>query len=170
MMMVEELVCGTPVIAFPESAASEIVINGENGMLVDDEVAMATAIRRLDTIDPTACRASVAERYSVPATAARYVRVYRQAITRAQPRKRDWLLDVTDLPVVGLFRARSVRSSLRENANRRRALGEAGLDSLAACTSFRCRGISIRLASARSGGFRMNRGPARLDTGRCSMA
>jgi glycosyltransferase involved in cell wall biosynthesis len=92
MVMVEALACGTPVVAFPEGAASEIVINGENGMLVDDEIEMAKAIRRLDAIDPTACRASVAERYSVARTAARYERVYRQAITAARPRTRDWLL------------------------------------------------------------------------------
>ena len=86
MVMVEALASGTPVIAFPEGAASEIVINGENGMLVDDEIEMAKAIRRLDAIDPTVCRASVAERYSVPATAARYERVYRQAIRAARRR------------------------------------------------------------------------------------
>ena len=34
MVMVEALACGTPVIAFPEGAAAEIVIDGENGMLV----------------------------------------------------------------------------------------------------------------------------------------
>jgi len=78
------------VIAFPEGAASEIVISGENGMLVDDEIAMAKAIRRLDAIDPTVCRASVAERYSVSVTAARYERVYRQAIRSAQPRIGGW--------------------------------------------------------------------------------
>ena len=34
MVMVEALACGTPVIAFPEGAASEIVIDGENGFHV----------------------------------------------------------------------------------------------------------------------------------------
>ena len=41
MVMVEALACGTPVIAFPEGAAAEIVIDGENGMLVADEAEMA---------------------------------------------------------------------------------------------------------------------------------
>ena len=44
MVMVEALACGTPVIAFPEGAAAEIVIDGENGMLVSDEHEMARAI------------------------------------------------------------------------------------------------------------------------------
>ncbi len=84
MVMVEALACGTPVIAFPEGAATEIVIDGENGMLVNDEFAMAKAIHHLNTIDPATCRASVSHRYSVPATAARYELVYRQAITCTQ--------------------------------------------------------------------------------------
>ena len=44
MVMVEALACGTPVIAFPEGAAEEIVIDGDNGMLVADEADMARAI------------------------------------------------------------------------------------------------------------------------------
>jgi glycosyltransferase involved in cell wall biosynthesis len=89
MVMVEALACGTPVIAFPEGAASEIVIDAENGMLVDNEIEMAKAIRRLETIDPSVCRASVAKRYSVPATTARYERVYHQAIRAARARTSD---------------------------------------------------------------------------------
>ena len=80
MVMVEALACGTPVIAFPEGAAAEIVIDGENGMLVGDEAEMADAITRLGSIDPERCRASVAERYDISVTAAGYEHVYRQAI------------------------------------------------------------------------------------------
>ena len=80
MVMVEALACGTPVIAFPEGAAAEIVINGENGMLVADEAEMAWAVERLGSIDPKRCRASVAERYDVSVTVAGYEHVYRRAI------------------------------------------------------------------------------------------
>ena len=81
MVMVEALACGTPVIAFPEGAAAEIVIDGENGMLVADEAEMARAVERLRSIDPERCRASVAERYDVLVTVAGYERVYRRTIT-----------------------------------------------------------------------------------------
>jgi glycosyltransferase involved in cell wall biosynthesis len=80
MVMVEALACGTPVIAFPEGAAAEIVIDGENGMLVTDELEMARAIGQLGAmgaIDPARCRASVAERYDIAVTATGYERVYR---------------------------------------------------------------------------------------------
>jgi glycosyltransferase involved in cell wall biosynthesis len=80
MVMVEALACGTPVIAFPEGAAAEIVIDGENGMLVGDEAEMAGAVKRLGSIDPERCRASVAERYDVSVTVAGYECVYRQVI------------------------------------------------------------------------------------------
>ena len=80
MVMVEALACGTPVIAFAEGAAAEIVIDGENGMLVSDEAEMGRAISDVDSIDPLRCRSSVAERYDVAVSAAGYERLYCQAI------------------------------------------------------------------------------------------
>ena len=47
MVMVEAMACGTPVIAFPEGSAPEVVIDGETGFLVEDEEAMARAVGRL---------------------------------------------------------------------------------------------------------------------------
>lgn len=81
MVMIEALACGTPVIAFPEGAAAEIVIDTENGFLVADEAGMADAVKRLGSIHPAKCRASVADRYDVSITAAGYEHVYRRAIT-----------------------------------------------------------------------------------------
>jgi glycosyltransferase involved in cell wall biosynthesis len=80
MVMVEALACGTPVIAFPEGAAAEIVIDGENGMLVADEAEMARAVECLGSIDPQRCRASVAERYDISVTVAGYEHGYRRAM------------------------------------------------------------------------------------------
>jgi len=87
MVMVEALACGTPVIAFLEGAAAEIVIDGENGLLVADEAAMARAIERVGSIDPARCRASVAERYDVSVTAGGYEDVYRRAIATERIRQ-----------------------------------------------------------------------------------
>ena len=89
MVMVDALACGTPVIAFPEGAAAEIVIDGENGMLVADEAEMAGAVERLGSIDPERCRASVAERYDVSVTVAGYEHVYSRAIA-ADCRSHPW--------------------------------------------------------------------------------
>jgi glycosyltransferase involved in cell wall biosynthesis len=80
MVMIESLACGTPVIAFPEGAAREIVIDGENGFLVANERAMADAIGMVDTIDPLRCRESVASRYSAAIVADGYEAVYRDVM------------------------------------------------------------------------------------------
>jgi glycosyltransferase involved in cell wall biosynthesis len=80
MVMVEALACGTPVIAFPEGAASEIVIHGENGFHVADEHAMAAAVGSLDEIDSAQCRKSVTSRYDAAIVADGYEAVYEQAI------------------------------------------------------------------------------------------
>ncbi len=83
MVMVEALACGTPVIAFPEGAASEIVIDGENGFHVGNVRAMAQASRSLQTIDPARCRASVVSRYAATIVAEGYEEVYDRAIHSA---------------------------------------------------------------------------------------
>jgi glycosyltransferase involved in cell wall biosynthesis len=79
MVMVEAMACGTPVIAFAEGSAPEVVIDGETGFIVDDEDAMARAVHRLDEIDRRRCRMSVSERFDVPSIVARYERVYEGA-------------------------------------------------------------------------------------------
>jgi len=87
MVMVEALACGTPVLAFPEGAASEIVIDGENGFHVADEREMASAVERLGQIDPLSCRESVAGRYDAAIVAAGYEAVYERAIQAATRRR-----------------------------------------------------------------------------------
>ncbi len=76
MVMVEALACGTPVIAFPEGAAREIVIDGKTGFLVDDERAMVDAVGLLQRIDARDCRAWVSEHCDVEAVAAAYEQTY----------------------------------------------------------------------------------------------
>jgi len=85
MVMIEAMACGTPVIAFPEGAARELVVEGTTGFLVDDEFAMARAIGRVSTIVPRDCRGWVAAHCDVDVVAAAYERIYRSAAgARAQ--------------------------------------------------------------------------------------
>jgi len=86
MVMVEALASGTPVVAFPEGAATEIVLDGENGFLVADEREMAEAVQAVGEIDPHRCRES-AKRFSPAEAARRYEQVYLEAIARP-PKKR----------------------------------------------------------------------------------
>ena len=80
MVMVEAMACGTPVIAFAQGAATEIVEDHVNGYLVDDVESMAAAIADLDQIDPAACRESVAKRFTPEIVAKGYVDIYRRAV------------------------------------------------------------------------------------------
>jgi glycosyltransferase involved in cell wall biosynthesis len=77
MVMVEALACGTPVIAFPEGAASELVVDGHTGFLVEDEWAMGAAVGELPRIAARDCRAWVAEHCDVDVVAAAYESTYR---------------------------------------------------------------------------------------------
>ncbi len=83
MVMVEALACGTPVIAFAEGAARELVCDGRTGFLVEDELAMGAAVARLPRIAPRDCRAWVAEHCDVDVVAAAYERTYR-SVARAR--------------------------------------------------------------------------------------
>ncbi|HEY8866262.1 MAG TPA: glycosyltransferase, partial [Solirubrobacteraceae bacterium] len=83
MVMVEALTCGTPVIAFPEGAARELVIDGQTGFLVDDELAMGAAVGRLPSIAARDCRAWVAEHCDVDVVAAAYERIYLSVARRS---------------------------------------------------------------------------------------
>ena len=80
MVMVEALACGTPVIAFPEGAARELVMDGRTGFLVEDEQAMAAAVGRLSTIVARDCRNWVALHCDVDVVAAAYERTYRSVV------------------------------------------------------------------------------------------
>ena len=80
MVMVEALASGTPVIAFAEGAARELVLDGQTGFLVQDERAMADAIGHLPRIHPRDCRTWVREHCDREVVATAYERTYR-AIT-----------------------------------------------------------------------------------------
>jgi glycosyltransferase involved in cell wall biosynthesis len=76
LVMTEAMACGTPVIAFPEGSAPELVLDGETGFLVDDEQEMAAAVERLGEIDPERCRESARERFDVKAVGEAYEEAY----------------------------------------------------------------------------------------------
>jgi glycosyltransferase involved in cell wall biosynthesis len=79
MVMVEALAAGTPVLAFRQGAAPEIVEHGKSGFLVEDEDEMAAMVDRCGELRPEDCRAS-AERFSPNRVAARYEAVYQDAL------------------------------------------------------------------------------------------
>jgi glycosyltransferase involved in cell wall biosynthesis len=87
MVMIEAMACGTPVIAFPEGSAPEVVIDGVSGFLVEDEAEMAGAVQRVGELDPVRCRETVVQRFDVEVVSNAYESAYRQVIG-AQARER----------------------------------------------------------------------------------
>jgi glycosyltransferase involved in cell wall biosynthesis len=81
MVIVEALAAGTPVLAFAQGAAPEIVEHGKSGFLVNDEDEMAAMVDRCAEIDPQECRRS-AERFHPNRVAAGYEDVYLEAAGR----------------------------------------------------------------------------------------
>jgi len=82
MVMIEAAACGTPVIAFDEGAAPEIVVDGSTGFLVADESAMAAAVHRLPTLSPRDCREWVVEHCDASVIAQAYVELYASVAAR----------------------------------------------------------------------------------------
>jgi glycosyltransferase involved in cell wall biosynthesis len=76
LVVAEALACGTPVIASPRGGIPEIVRDGVEGFLADDVPALASAIARLDAIDPDACRSRIEKRFSPDVMAAGYQQAY----------------------------------------------------------------------------------------------
>ena len=85
MVMVEAMAAGTPVIAFEQGSAPEVVEHGRSGLLVGDEEAMADAVREVSRLDPDECRASAREHFSPDRVAERYEHVYRDIATPMSP-------------------------------------------------------------------------------------
>jgi glycosyltransferase involved in cell wall biosynthesis len=86
MVIIESLVCGTPVLAFDEGAAGELVEDGVTGFIVEDEAAMVAALDDLDQIDRSACRRWVADHCDVNVVAGAYESAYR-TVLRATARQ-----------------------------------------------------------------------------------
>jgi len=80
LVMIEALACGTPVLAFPEGAAPEIVEPGVSGFLCDDVEGLAHAIARATTLDRADCRARVESRFSTRRMVADHVALYRRVL------------------------------------------------------------------------------------------
>ncbi|MCC6388197.1 MAG: glycosyltransferase family 4 protein [Dehalococcoidia bacterium] len=80
LVMAESMACGTPVIAFRDGAAPEVIADGVTGFVRDTVEEAVEALRHVDEIDPNRCRARVAERFSAEANVARHEALYRRLL------------------------------------------------------------------------------------------
>jgi glycosyltransferase involved in cell wall biosynthesis len=83
LVMTEAMACGTPVIATSRGSVPEIVVDGETGFVVPVESYphdAAISLKRLEEIDPAACRRRVHERFSKEAMVAGYDEAFAQVM------------------------------------------------------------------------------------------
>lgn len=84
LVMVESLAAGTPVLAFPNGSAPEIVEHGVTGYLCSDEADMVTRVDEISSIDRAACRGSVLRRFSTERVVEDHLALYRKVISSAR--------------------------------------------------------------------------------------
>jgi glycosyltransferase involved in cell wall biosynthesis len=82
LVMLEALACGTPVLAFPEGAAPEVIEDGRTGFLCHDEADMADAIGRVGGIDRGECRVAVEGYFSAERMVADHLTLFEELLGR----------------------------------------------------------------------------------------
>ncbi|USU06775.1 glycosyltransferase family 4 protein [Sphingomonadaceae bacterium OTU29LAMAA1] len=80
LSVIEAMACGTPVIAIDRGSMPELIEHSVTGFLVNSVDEAIAAVARLPEIDRAACRAAVAERFSVERMADRYIALYETII------------------------------------------------------------------------------------------
>lgn len=82
MVMIESMVCGTPVVALRNGAVPEVVLDGVTGIICDRPEELPDALEAVTAIDAGACRRHVEVNFSAARMAAGYTRCYRQAVAK----------------------------------------------------------------------------------------
>jgi glycosyltransferase involved in cell wall biosynthesis len=82
LVMAEALASATPVLAFPNGAAPEIVDPGRTGFLCRDEADMVKAVGQVSQIDRDECRNAAERRFSLQRMARDHERFYRRVLER----------------------------------------------------------------------------------------
>ena len=85
--VVEAMACGTPVIAHRRGSMPELIVDGENGYLVDTLEGAVEAVRGAERLDPDKVRSSVEHRFDVQRMVDEYIAVYRHVVRN--PRRID---------------------------------------------------------------------------------
>jgi glycosyltransferase involved in cell wall biosynthesis len=85
LVMIESLACGTPVIAFAEGAAPEVIEHGVTGQICADEAEMANAIGAVESIDRASCRRAVEESFSVDRMVREHLDLFEAMVSRDPP-------------------------------------------------------------------------------------
>lgn len=89
LVMIEAMACGTPVIAYRAGSVPEVIENGVNGFIVDNEDEAIRALKQLDRIDRRTVRAHFEQRFTAERMARAYEGHYRKLV-RASAEANCW--------------------------------------------------------------------------------
>lgn len=76
LVMIEAMACGTPVIAFNRGSVPEVLVNGQSGFIVEDEISAIAAVNQLHTLSRTKVRQCFEQRFTSAVMAKRYLETY----------------------------------------------------------------------------------------------
>ena len=89
LVMIESMVCGTPVIASIRGSTPEIIIDGKTGFLCDenDIEAMSVAVSRIHEINREDCYRHITQNFTVKQMVDGYERIYKQILRQSSSHK-----------------------------------------------------------------------------------
>ncbi|MCX4093126.1 glycosyltransferase family 4 protein [Nocardia sp. alder85J] len=87
MVMIEAMVCGTPVVALRGGAVSEVIVDGVTGRICDDPAELPAAIAEVQTYDPQACRDHVVANFGADTLGGGYEKCYRTVLRQRRAAK-----------------------------------------------------------------------------------
>ncbi|MEO7022153.1 MAG: glycosyltransferase family 4 protein [Ktedonobacteraceae bacterium] len=89
MVMIEAMAAGCPVIAFRRGSASEIIVCGQTGFLVDTVAEMVERMHTIHLLDRNLVRRHVETHFSAQIMVTDYMRVYKQVIRMKKEQEQE---------------------------------------------------------------------------------
>ncbi len=81
LVMAESIACGTPVVAWRNGAAPEVIQHGQTGFIVDSMREFIEAAGKINEIDPKVCRKTAEARFSPDRMAKDYAERYETVLS-----------------------------------------------------------------------------------------
>lgn len=97
LVVIEAMVCGTPVVALRRGSVPELIVDGQTGIIVDDPDDLPAAILLARELEPATCRKHVESGFTVEIMAEGYEDVYRHALSMAPE---PWLTGMDQAPII----------------------------------------------------------------------
>jgi glycosyltransferase involved in cell wall biosynthesis len=86
MVMIESMACGTPIIARPLGAVSEVLRDGVTGFIAPDVDGMVAAVKKVASLSRRRCREEFENRFTIDAETDQYETIYRGEIAKGKAR------------------------------------------------------------------------------------